>query len=137
MTLFHRACSVRLRLVIVAALLTACLAVSGAQTPARTPVNPDGKALSDADRSSAYYHYGLAHLYENMAVNAGRSDYASQAIDEYKLALVADPNSKILKDGLADLYFKLGRIREAVTSAQEQTAKNPNDLQAHELLGKV
>jgi tetratricopeptide (TPR) repeat protein len=89
------------------------------------------------DRASAYYHYGLAHMYEDMAVSAGRPDYATQAVEEYKLALDADPNSTLLQDGLAELYFKIGRIREAVTSAQEQVKKNPDDVAAHELLGKV
>jgi tetratricopeptide (TPR) repeat protein len=89
------------------------------------------------DRASAYYHDGLAHLYEQMAVNNGRPDFAAQAVEEYKLALNADPDSKYLQDGLADLYFKIGRIREAVTSAQDQVKKNPNDLAAHTLLGKV
>ncbi len=76
------------------------------------------------DRSGAYYHYGLAHLYEEMAVSAGRPDYATQAVEEYKLALSADPQSRMLQDGLADLYFKIGRIREAVSAAQEQVKKN-------------
>ena len=89
------------------------------------------------ERASAYYHDGLAHLYEELAVNNGRADYAAQAIEEYKLALNADPQSKYLQDGLADLYFKLGRIREAVTTAQEQVKKDPSNLQAHTLLGKV
>jgi tetratricopeptide (TPR) repeat protein len=89
------------------------------------------------DRAAAYYHYGLAHMYEEMAVNAGRPDYATQAVEEYKLALVADPNSTLLQDGLAELYFKIGRIREAVTAAQDQVKKNPDDVAAHELLGKV
>ncbi len=89
------------------------------------------------DRSAAYYHTGLAHLYEELAVNNGRPDYAAQAIEEYKLALNADPTSKYLQDGLADLYFKLGRIREAVTAAQDQVRKDPSDVDAHSLLGKV
>ncbi len=38
---------------------------------------------------------------------------------------------------MADLYFKIGRIREAVTAAQDQIKKNPNDIAAHQLLGKV
>ncbi|QNI35645.1 tetratricopeptide repeat protein [Edaphobacter albus] len=92
---------------------------------------------SAVDRSSAYYHAGLAHLYEEMAVTAGRPDYATQAIEEYKLAMDADPDSTTLQDGLSELYFKLGRIREAVTSAQEQVKKNPDDVAAHQLLGKV
>ena len=92
---------------------------------------------TEPDRSASYYHYGLAHLYEDMAVNAGRSDYATQAVEEYKLALNADPNSRLLQDGLADLYFKIGRIREAVAAAQDQVTRNPDDVEAHTLLGKV
>jgi tetratricopeptide (TPR) repeat protein len=72
-----------------------------------------------------------------MAVNAGRPDYATQAVEEYKRALDADPNSALLQDGFADLYFKIGRIKDAVTTAQEQVKKNPDDLEAHTLLGKV
>lgn len=89
------------------------------------------------DHASAYYHDGLAHLYEEMAVNNGRPDYAAQAVEEYKLALSADPDNKYLQNGLADLYFKIGRIREAVTAAQDQVKKDPNDIAAHTLLGKV
>ncbi len=94
-------------------------------------------ATTEPDRSGAYYHYGLAHLYEEMAVNAGRPDYATQAVEEYKLALGADPNSRMLQDGLAALYFKIGRIKEAVTAAQDQVKRNPDDIDAHTLLGQV
>src|SRR5664280_2674207 len=96
-----------------------------------------GQGQTQPDRSSAYYHYGLAHLYEQMAVNAGRPDYATQAVEEYKLALSADPNSVMLQDGLAGLYFKIGRIKEAVTAAQDQVKRNPDDIDAHTLLGQV
>ena len=101
---------------------------------ARSQVSAQPKA---PDHAAAYYHDGLAHLYEEMAVNNGRPDYAAQAVEEYKLALDADPSSKYLQDGLADLYFKIGRIREAVTTAQEQSKKDPADVAPHELLGKV
>ena len=110
--------------------------VAQAPAAAKNPVAPT-TSTATPDRSASYYHYGLAKLYENMAVNAGRSDYATQAVEQYKLALDADPNSRLLQDGLADLYFKIGRIREAVTAAQDQTAKNPDDIEAHTLLGKV
>ena len=99
------------------------------------PVPPDPNATPD--RSGSYYHDGLAHLYEELAIANGRPDYAAQAVEEYKLALNADPNSQFLQDGLADLYFKIGRIREAVSAAQDQVKKNPNDIEAHTLLGKV
>ncbi len=109
-----------------------------AQAPAAAKLSAPAAAASGVpDRSAAYYHYGLAHLYEEMAVNAGRSDYATQAIEQYKLALDADPTSKLLQDGLANLYYKIGRIREAVSAAQDQVTKDPNDVDAHQLLGKV
>jgi tetratricopeptide (TPR) repeat protein len=92
---------------------------------------------TDSGRSSAYYHYGLAHMYEEMAVDAGRPEYATQAVEEYKLALDADPNSVLLQDGLADLYFRIGRIKDAVSAAQDQVKKNPDDVDAHTLLGQV
>ena len=101
------------------------------------PVPTAAPVAGEPDHAAAYYHDGLAHLYEEMAVNNGRPDYASQAVEEYKLALGADPTSKYLQDGLADLYFKLGRIREAVNSAQDQVKKDPSDIAAHTLLGKV
>src|SRR6202042_2621258 len=132
MTLLLRASALRhFKLLPAAALLFAAHTMV-AQAPAAT------KTPSSApDRASAYYHYGLAHLYEDMAVNAGRSDYATQAVEQYKLALDADPDSHFLQDGLADLYFKIGRIREAVTAAQDQVNKSPDDIEAHALLGKV
>jgi tetratricopeptide (TPR) repeat protein len=134
MTLLSRASFLRpLRLAPFAALLLAAHAMV-AQDPAHKAV---ATSPSSPDRASSYYHYGLARLYEDMAVNAGRSDYATQAVEQYKLALDADPNSRLLQDGLADLYFKIGRIREAVTDAQDQVGKDPSDIEAHTLLGKV
>ena len=133
MTRSSRASQRKLICLVASATLSISLRTGVAQDVAKATAQPG----THPDRASAYYHYGLAHLYEDMATSAGRSDYASQAIEQYKLALNADPNSVLLQNGLADLYFKLGRIREAVTAAQEQVGKDPNDLQAHELLGKV
>ncbi|NYF89295.1 tetratricopeptide repeat protein [Tunturiibacter empetritectus] len=135
MTLLLRASSLRhLRLIPAAALFfVAHTMIAQAPGAAKGLV----AASVQPDRASSYYHYGLARLYEDMAVNAGRSDYATQAVEQYKLALDADPNSRLLQDGLADLYFKIGRIREAVTAAQDQVTKNPDDIEAHTLLGKV
>jgi tetratricopeptide (TPR) repeat protein len=134
MTLLFRAPSRYLRLIPAAALLFAAHTMVAQATAAATK---PAASQATPDRASSYYHYGLARLYEDMAVNAGRSDYATQAVEQYKLALDADPNSRLLQDGLADLYFKIGRIREAVTAAQDQVTKNPDDVEAHELLGKV
>ena len=124
------------------ALLVAPSLSTFAQTKASN--SKESKAVAHAtpapaggDRASAYYHYGLAKIYENQAVQTSRQDLATQAIEQYKLALGSDPDSAMLQDGLANLYFRLGRIREAVSAAQEQVTKHPDDVDAHTLLGRV
>jgi len=89
------------------------------------------------DHSAAYYHYALAHDYEEMYTSYNLGEYATRAIEEYKLALNADPTSKFLNNGLADLYYKTGKIKEAIVAAQELIKKDPNNLDAHKLLGRV
>jgi tetratricopeptide (TPR) repeat protein len=89
------------------------------------------------NQAQAYYHYMLAHEYEEMANTYGRSDYATRAVEEYKLALDADPNSKFLNNGLAELYYRAGRVKDAIVAAQAQIDKDPNDLEAHKLLGNI
>ena len=44
--------------------------------PAAAPATPAAGAPSNqkADRSAAYYHFGLAHMYEDMATNYGRPE---------------------------------------------------------------
>jgi tetratricopeptide (TPR) repeat protein len=116
-----------------------CLAVAAIGAPmtgdaqTATPTPP----TSPIDHAASYYHYGLAKIYENQAETSGRQDVATQAIEQYKLALDADPNSRVLQDGVANLYFRLGRIREAVAAAQDQVTKHPDDIDAHLLLGRV
>ena len=107
--------------------------------PAAAPANPATGTpnTQKPDRSAAYYHFGLAHMYEDMATNYGRPEYATRAIEEYKLALDADPGSKYLNSGLAELYLRTGRVRDAVLAAQEILKTEPNNLDAHKLLGRV
>src|SRR5580658_7932188 len=106
---------------------------------AATPASPaTGAATAQKpDRSAAYYHFGLAHMYEDMATNYGRPEYATRAIEEYKLALDADPSSKYLNSGLAELYLRTGRVRDAVLAAQDILKTEPDNLDAHKLLGRV
>ena len=106
----------------------------------RPPAKPSvgtPTATPKPDRAAAYYHFGLAHMYEDMATNYGRPEYATRAIEEYKLALDADPSSKYLNSGLAELYLRTGRVRDAVLAAQEILKTEPNNLDAHKLLGRV
>src|SRR5713226_10675620 len=89
------------------------------------------------DRAGAYYHYTLAHMYEEQVAVYGRSDLANKAIEEYRQAIDADPTSEYLTAGLAELYAKTGRIRDAVLEAQDIIKRDPNNLEARKLLGRI
>ena len=89
------------------------------------------------DRAAAYYHYAVAHMYEEQVTVYGRSDLANKAIEEYRLAIEADPGSEFLTSGLAELYVKTGRIRDAVIEAQDIIKRDPKNLEAHKLLGRI
>jgi tetratricopeptide (TPR) repeat protein len=106
--------------------------VEVAPIPAAKPSTPPTR-----DRATAYYHAALADTYEDMATNYGRQEYVTRAVEEYKLAINADPNSNELAIGLAELYFRAGRIREAVQTTQELIKRDDNNLEAHKLLGRI
>ena len=95
---------------------------------------PKGKT---PDRAAAYYHFALAHMYEEQVATYGRSELANKAIEEYRAAIDADPTSAYLTSGLAELYAKTGRIRDAVVEAQDIIKRNPNNLEARRLLGRI
>ena len=89
------------------------------------------------DKAAAYYHFMMAHMYEEMVSMYGRSDYANKAIDEYRAAIDDDPTSDYLNAGLAELYAKTGRIRDAVLEAQDILKRDGNNLEARRLLGQI
>ncbi|MGB9104569.1 MAG: hypothetical protein WCC59_07425, partial [Terriglobales bacterium] len=90
---------------------------------------PAPKQGKKADRAAAYYHYAMAHMYEELVAMYGRPEYANKAIDEYRLAIENDPASEYLNSGLAELYAKTGRIRDAVLEAQEIVKRDPDNLE--------
>jgi tetratricopeptide (TPR) repeat protein len=104
---------------------------------AASDAKPTQSSPRKIDRSAAYYHYALAHMYEEQVTLYGRSDLASKAIQEYRLAIEADPSSEFLTSALAELYVKTGRIRDAVLEAQDIIKRDPNNLEAHKLLGRI
>jgi tetratricopeptide (TPR) repeat protein len=140
-------------------LLTASVAFPQKNTAPKTPATPQqkdaqpqkapatkGANQADAsqpkadkkpDQAAAYYHFSLAHMYEEMMSMYGRSEYATKAIEEYRLAIENDPSSEYLNASLAELYAKTGRIRDAVLEAQEIIKRDPNNLEAHKLLGRI
>ncbi len=131
---------------------------SGVETPAPAPVEKTAPATKDAapastapasdsqastkppgqpDKAAAYYHFMMAHMYEEMVSTYGRADYATKAIEEYRAAIEADPDSDYLNAGLAELYAKTGRIRDAVLEAQDILKRDGNNLEARRLLGRI
>jgi tetratricopeptide (TPR) repeat protein len=97
----------------------------------------DSAAPRKVDKAAAYYHFTMAHMYEEEMAVYGRSDLLSKAIQEYRLAIEADPTSQYLSSGLAELYARSGRIRDAVSEAQDILQRDPNNLDAHRLLGHI
>src|SRR5262245_30384108 len=109
---------------------------SGAETP--TPAKAAAPAAftpEKVNKAAAYYHFTMAHMYEEEMAAYGRSDLVSKAIEEYRLAMEADPTSEYLTSGLAELYARTGRIRDAVSEAQELLKRDPQNLEDHRLLG--
>ena len=76
-------------------------------------------------------------MYEEMVTAYGRSDLATKATEEYRLAIEADPSSEFLTSSLAELYVKTGRIADAVKEAQDIIKRDPKNLEAHKLLGRI
>ena len=110
----------------------------GQQTATTSNTKPATPAAPrKADRAAAYYHYAMAHMYEEQVAMYGRSDLANKAIEEYRQAIDADPTSEYLTSGLAELYAKTGRIKDAVIEAQDILKRDPNNLEAHKLLGRI
>src|ERR1700729_890426 len=118
-------------------------AVSAQTTPSAhaesKPVDtkPAPASARKVDHAAAYYHYTLAHLYEEQVTAYGRSELANKAMEEYRLAIEADPSSEFLTSGLAELYVKTGRIRDAVLEAQDILKRDPTNIEAHKLLGRI
>ncbi|HUN83442.1 MAG TPA: tetratricopeptide repeat protein [Terracidiphilus sp.] len=115
---------------------TSSQTVTAKPTPAATPGSDN--STSEPERAKAYFHAAMADVYEEEAVTTGRSEYVTHAIEEYKDALNADPNSAELNDGLAELYFRVpGHTRDAEATARNLLKTSPNDIDAHKLLGRI
>jgi tetratricopeptide (TPR) repeat protein len=110
---------------------------SPSSTAPTTPTDGLQAAPRRVDKAAAYYHFTMAHMYEEEMAAYGRSDLVSKAIEEYRLAIEADPTSEYLSSGLAEIYARTGRIKDAVSEAQDILKRDPQNLEAHRLLGHI
>jgi tetratricopeptide (TPR) repeat protein len=126
-----------LMMIAVASVAVAQTSQRSESSPEAKPAQPTQPAQHKVDKASAYYHYTLAHMYEEMVTAYGRSDLAAKATEEYRQAIEADPSSEFLTSALAELYVKTGRIADAVREAQDIIKRDPKNLEAHKLLGRI
>jgi tetratricopeptide (TPR) repeat protein len=103
--------------------------------------NPTGSSAAQAEkptsRANAYYDFTIGHLYELQYEQTSQPDLASKAIEAYKKAYAIDPQSPIIGERLAEMYWKAQRVRDAVSEANEVLKRDPNDLPTHRLLGRI
>ena len=125
-----------------AALLVLTAAVPAAAQPSSPQSSAPGQATKPAPapadrRAEAYFNYSMGHFYEETYEDSGRSDDANQAIEFYRKAYSLDPKSAIIGERLAEMYYKAQRIRDAVLELQEIIKREPENLSARRLLGRI
>ena len=99
---------------------------------------PTTAPAPESKRAQAYYHLALAATYEDDALSDGRPEDITRAIEEYKLALDADPQSPELMNALADLYFRTpGHEHDAEVTERTLLKTSPDNVDAHKMLGRI
>jgi tetratricopeptide (TPR) repeat protein len=122
--------------VLISALVSTILStpVALAQNKAPEPV----KAAEAPAKAAAYYNFAMGHLYAEMAAAYGnRGEYVNKAIEHYQAALKLDPSATFLSEDLTDLYIQSGQLARAVTEAEDLLKKNPDNLDARRVLGRI
>ena len=87
-------------------------------------------AVVEKKTGEAYYHFMMGAMKENSR------DYAG-AILEYREALKFDPDASEIFAKLASLYAQTDRIAEAIADAQKAIERNPQNPEAHRMLGQI
>jgi len=117
-----------------AALFALPAVAQNAAAPSETPAPQSQKVTT---RAEAYYNFTMGHIFEQQYEQTGAGEYATRAIESYKKAYAVDPQSPIIGERLAEMYWKAQRMRDAVTEANQVLKRNPDDLPTHRLLALV
>ena len=91
----------------------------------------------ESDKASAYYHFAMGRLYNELGQAEGSREDINKAIQHYQEALKLDPNAGIIFEELTDLYIQSGRLRDAMNQAQDMLKQNPDNLAARRMLGRI
>jgi tetratricopeptide (TPR) repeat protein len=105
---------------------------------AQQSVPPPAPPASEVDRrGDAYFNFSMGHYYEELFEDSGRSEHANLAIDFYRKAYALDPQTAVIGERLAEMYYKAQRIRDAVLELQEIIKREPENLSARRLLARI
>jgi len=94
-------------------------------------------SVETPERGEAYYHFSLAHLYQQLAMQYARQEYIDRAVEEFEAAIASDPESDYLRLQLAELYGGTNRLDEAVRAVEVVTRRSPENLDAYRLIGTL
>ncbi len=89
------------------------------------------------DRSEAYYHYALGHLYHQLASRFARPEYVDRAVKEYNAALQIDREADEIRIELINLYAGTNQLDEAVRVAEKIFERDPENIAVRKLLGAI
>ena len=101
------------------------------------PASSRAGVRDDSKRAEAYYDYTMGHIMEEQYQSTSQEDYATRAIDYYKKAYVLDPESPVIGERLAEMYWESQRVHDAELEALGSLKANPNDVQTRRLLGHI
>jgi tetratricopeptide (TPR) repeat protein len=126
-------------LVLIATTMPATAAAQQGGRPSAKP-QPAEQAAKPGEpdpRADAYYYFTLGHYYQQEYEASSHAEDANRSIDFFKKAYAIDPNSHQIGEELAEIYFQSQRIRDAVLEAQSIITKDPDNLPARRLLGRI
>ena len=113
-------------------------ALGGLPVLAQSPSAPSPASQQKmSPRAEAYYNFTLGHIYEQQYELTSQNDFATKAIEAYKKAYAIDPQSPIIGERLAEMYWKAQRVHDAMVEANEILKRDPNDLATHRLLARI
>jgi len=85
--------------------------------------------MPDDPSTQTSHHQAEDHYYAALDLMA--EGHASEAVDQFRQALSADPNFTDALHGLSRALQDLNRLDEAIEVSQRISALDPNDVLAH------
>jgi tetratricopeptide (TPR) repeat protein len=99
-------------------------------TQAASPAGTDSQA-------DAYFNFMMGHLYEGNFRSSSQKSDAESAVDFYKKAYALNPESAVIGEQLAEMYFVSQQLGEAIVEAQSVLRRDPANLAARRLLSRI